>query len=240
MKHFNREYFDTIDTEGKAYFFGLLLSDGSNNQRLGVVELALSAGDVAILEAFKREIGFQRPIRIQERGIGNDGIYRQPRARLTLCGKSFSKSLAAIGCVQRKSLIVTWPSCVREDLERHFIRGYFDGNGCIFKNDCSPYPAQHSVSFSSTRPFCERVQQILNRECGALGNLERSQCSAPIYSLRYSGNGVAETIGHYLYRGAEFYLERKRHIFDGITPRDERDAHRSQRQSEAAHLRYSA
>ena len=39
-----------------------------------------------------------------------------------------AQSLIKLGCVPRKSLIITLPS-IPKNLMHHFIRGYFDGDG---------------------------------------------------------------------------------------------------------------
>lgn len=36
------------------------------------------------------------------------------------------------GCVPNKSLILTFPRTIPDNLIHHFIRGYFDGDGSVF------------------------------------------------------------------------------------------------------------
>ena len=46
--------------------------------------------------------------------------------------KKIFKDLIKLGVTPRKSLTLKFPTFLNEDLMRHFIRGYFDGDGCIW------------------------------------------------------------------------------------------------------------
>ena len=40
--------------------------------------------------------------------------------------------LINLGCIPNKSLTLTFPDFINDELLPHFIRGYFDGDGCIW------------------------------------------------------------------------------------------------------------
>lgn len=42
------------------------------------------------------------------------------------------KDLTNLGCFRNKSLTCTFPTFLNASLIRHFIRGYFDGDGCVW------------------------------------------------------------------------------------------------------------
>ncbi|HEX5186476.1 MAG TPA: hypothetical protein VFV86_06260, partial [Nitrososphaeraceae archaeon] len=123
---FNYNYFDIIDTEDKAYFLGLLYADGNNCNKRGVVRLELQSSDVNILEKFNKYIDNHKPIRYTNKHNYN-------KAEIELVSKSFSFQLSKLGCVPNKSLILRFPTeyQVPYDLTHHFVRGYFDGDGCL-------------------------------------------------------------------------------------------------------------
>lgn len=64
--HLNDDYFNTIDTKDKAYFLGLLASDGNvlnrNNGQSIIIKLSLQSADAYILERFKYYIGSDKPL----------------------------------------------------------------------------------------------------------------------------------------------------------------------------------
>jgi len=75
---------------------------------------------------------------------------------LTLHNKHISTKLNQLGCVAKKSLILKFPEwLIDSELQRHFIRGYFDGDGCISSSqrknrNCIAY----YFSIVSTKDFC--------------------------------------------------------------------------------------
>lgn len=40
--------------------------------------------------------------------------------------------LCNLGCIPQKSLTLTFPTCLPENLMASFILGYFDGDGCVW------------------------------------------------------------------------------------------------------------
>ena len=55
---FNYNYFDSIDTEEKAYFLGLLWADGFCDKNTGNIIISLQEEDGYILEKFKDVVEF--------------------------------------------------------------------------------------------------------------------------------------------------------------------------------------
>lgn len=59
----DEHYFDIIDTQDKAYYLGLLFSDGCNNICRYAVRIGLQERDKEILEKFSYDIKTNRPLR---------------------------------------------------------------------------------------------------------------------------------------------------------------------------------
>lgn len=140
QKNYDENYFEIIDTPQKAYFLGLMYADGyvSHSKRLlgnnkiyicYKMSISLQEQDKSILELFKREL--KRPnelIKIINKDIS---INRAIQYCFTVSGQKIHDDLVKHGCVENKSLILQFPKTVPEKLMSHFIRGYFDGDGCI-------------------------------------------------------------------------------------------------------------
>lgn len=123
----DESYFDEINTEAKAYFLGLLYADGYNNEERNCVQISLQEQDKEILELFNKEIKSNRPLlflNLKKYNKNNQNCYR-----LSISSVKISKRLKELGCLQKKSFKIIFPTFLREDLIRHFIRGYFDGDG---------------------------------------------------------------------------------------------------------------
>ena len=101
----------------------------------------------------------------------------QDAISLDIYSKHMSDSLAKLGCIERKSLILEWPEWLEENLYSHFIRGYFDGDGSISKGrGCR-------VDFASTYMFLERLKEILEEKLNVKFQLYDLQENGITYDL---------------------------------------------------------
>jgi hypothetical protein len=123
------EYFKSINSFDKAYFLGFLYADGSLNTQNYSVSLSLASKDHNILEIFKKYTKFNGPI--------SKRISKNPRhsdvSSMVIYNKNFYENTLLTGLIPCKSLTITFPSenILPKHLQWHFIRGYFDGDGCI-------------------------------------------------------------------------------------------------------------
>ena len=193
----NRDFFETIDNEEKAYWLGFLFADGYNEERRGYIEISLSAKDEEHLQKFQKAIESEHP-------IAKRNIKGYESVRLNFCSRKMSNDLAKHGCVQAKSLILEFPTTVPEELTHHFIRGYFDGDGSVSVN---VEKGQYNVTCVGTESFLERICQEANMPKTKLGKKGNA------FTLQHGGRGNAGKIYDYLYRDATIYLERKRDKF---------------------------
>ena len=130
-------YFDEIDTEEKAYWFGFLTADGwinkSKKTNAGVVGIELQYGDIGHLKKFNKSIGGN--YQITDRWRTCSLSTKNPNKKHHTCViRIFSitmyETLCNLGFSNNKSYDFHIPE-IREDLIRHYIRGYFDGDGCL-------------------------------------------------------------------------------------------------------------
>jgi len=128
---FNNTFFDNINTEEKAYWLGFIYADGyisssplkQEGKHAYTFELSLKVDDFTHLEKLKVLLQTQRPILLTE-----------TRCRLLVNDKHFWETLNNYGCTPNKSLTLKFPDInifADKNLVRHFMRGYFDGDGCI-------------------------------------------------------------------------------------------------------------
>src|SRR5271157_1766693 len=93
-KHtFNEHYFDTIDTEAKAYFLGFLFADGHNQTSRNSVSLKLHSKDFYILECLKNDVKYSGSI---------TKVKKTNQHILLLCSKTLSITLEKIGMTHNK------------------------------------------------------------------------------------------------------------------------------------------
>ena len=206
------DFFDNIDTEEKAYFLGFLYADGYNNTDRNSVNLSLKEDDKEILEILNNLLQPNKPLQYVEiKDTNSSNQYR-----LVIANKHISQKLVELGCVKAKTHTLTFPTeeQVPSCLIRHFVRGYFDGDGSVSGDK------QKQFCFVGTMDFLLPLQQILIKELNfSKTKLDRRHKDRDnnIRSLRYCGVNQCITFRDWLYKDATIYLERKKKIFDSCT-----------------------
>lgn len=190
--------FDNIDSEEKAYWLGFLFADGYNHEERGTITLTLQNLDMDTLEKFRQFLKTDKPI-----GRNND-----MSSKVVIESKHMSKCLSDLGVVQRKTHVLTFPD-LREDLINHFIRGYFDGDGCItygkeLSRDCS-------VSLVSTKQFLEKVEEKVPIKF--YWSKRHKDRDNDIRTIMTSGTPKIIKIYHYLYNNSNIHMDRKKNKF---------------------------
>lgn len=141
---YDDNFFKTIDTEEKAYWLGFLYADGCVSEvrkkskiKSYILSMNLAVKDKPHLNKFINSIKSNIPIK--ENIVKLNGK-EYKAVRINLCSTQICKDLINKKCVPRKSLILEYPSnnIVPENLIKHFIRGYFDGDGCIYFDKNKP------------------------------------------------------------------------------------------------------
>ena len=131
-KHINSNFFQQIDNEIKAYYFGLFWADGYCSERLNIFKIDLQESDKEILEKFNKFVESSHEINQYIAKLGNS--YRSKESvvyRFITLDKTFVQSLFQKGLSTHREGSHLPFEYVPENLLVHFIRGYFDGNGSI-------------------------------------------------------------------------------------------------------------
>ena len=200
--------FDTITEEWQAYFLGLLFSDG--NLYKSRVSISLVEDDFDIVKRVCNKL-FVKPPKYY-RGIHtittSNGTKKNCRPQLCM---SFSNVYFAnilrskFNLQSNKSLTCMFPTNVPCKFINHFLRGYFDGDGCI--KICSK---RRVVSILGSKPFLEATRSILLLE--GLKNVFINQ-RGNIYSIYIYAKEDIDNFYDFLYKDATLYLNRKREKF---------------------------
>lgn len=191
--HINEDFFESIDTEAKAYFLGLMYSDGSVSKN----QFYLKLKDEDIIIKFKECLECDYPIRRVYYG-GYDSYI------LEVSSQKSCNNLIKWGCVPNKTKVIQLPN-IKKDLLRHFIRGFFDGDGCLQLQD-KLYHCRFDLT-SASRIFLEQLRPLITEHALSNGHLGK-EAKYDVYHLNYSGHQV-EMILDWLYEDSNFYLKRK-------------------------------
>ena len=172
VRHKNRllreDYFANIDTEEKAYFLGLLLTDGSiipdtKKQRQDNISLELVETDVEILEKFKQELRSNSSLYYNKRKNRDKGTYT-----FSIRSNQMSQDLSKYGIVPNKTYLTNHLPILPQDLTSHFIRGIIDGDGSLYFSGNT----WHCGITSYSETLLEELQEIISSRIGKKNKLK--------------------------------------------------------------------
>ena len=200
-KNVNENYFEIIDTEHKAYWLGFFYADGHVETARHTIELSLKEEDYNHLEKFKNDLESDHIISKRSKVI-DDNIYYS--YRISISREKLKNDLINKGCVPNKTKILTYPDTnqVPFELQRHFIRGYIDGDGCV---SCINNSKIFSVDIVGTIDFLNGINNYFKL---AQGENIYDFKHTDIKHFSKAGRFAFDMMTH-LYKDATIYLDRK-------------------------------
>ncbi|MEH7277872.1 recombinase family protein [Bacillus toyonensis] len=209
---FNQNFFDKIDTEEKAYWLGFIYADGciTSNKDSYLLKIGLSSADAEHLELFKCSIDSNHPTYYSSSHLGNKKFLN---CQIQIYSKYLCRQLIEKGALPRKSLTLKFPSSevVPKELLHHFIRGFFDGDGCISFPRRGRYNTLSDmipvVIFTSTKEMLEELKKHIPST--GIIKVRKPSGKRNIYEIRLSGIRQTKTVLEYMYKDATVYLKRK-------------------------------
>lgn len=207
----NESYFSDINTEEKAYYLGFIYADGciyrGDSKNSMVFQINLAIKDKKILEDMNQAFDSDYPI------VEFNGNHGNQLCKLKISNTEFCKNLMAQGVTFRKTYECHYPKNFRDNLERHFIRGLFDGDGCIYRNKKRKWNRMNFHIFAE-KEFSKEIQDRLKKAFGIESHIYNNTSSDIIRNLVVSSTEHLEKMYHILYDNASYYFERKKYIFD--------------------------
>jgi hypothetical protein len=201
--------FSIIDTEEKAYALGFIIADGCIRERQGNRSPGLS---------LKLAIADEDHVRLLRDIISPDSnitYTKNPNglryAEFYIADEKLSKSLIEKGVLPRKTYDPREPVSVPSHLLHHWIRGFFDGDGCVY----IPKRDRHRVTIvlagygPSATPnptlmfIAHKFNEVYSR---ATKTIQRSKKG--VDSLAYT-NSAARIFINWIYENATLYMKRK-------------------------------
>jgi intein-encoded DNA endonuclease-like protein len=212
----NTEFFKCIDSEEKAYFLGLMYADGnvyiqSKTRTYYSISLCLQERDKAILEKFKKKIAPNHKLYFVKKQDGQQNQYK-----LLFNSKIVSEQLFELGCMPAKSLKLEFPSLPNSTLQRHFIRGYFDGDGCISSSKRKNGYEAYSASIASTKDFCLAASSVINNELDIKPTIYTRKSNGITSELSFGGNHQVVKFMEWLYKDSTIRIVRKYSKFEKL------------------------
>lgn len=181
----NKNYFDIIDTEEKAYWLGIMLTDGSTSANL--IRLSFKKKDEGHLKKFLKSINSNHPIKYQEK---DEFI----QACISIGNKHMRESLMYKGIISNNKRVYK----TSEKLEKHYWRGAIDGDGKIDEK-------RQTIGLVGTKETCMSFKEFCQKHTNTKANVKKH---GNIWSYRLHGNPAFD-IAKTLYNESSIYLDRK-------------------------------
>lgn len=197
----------SIDTQEKAYLLGLFYSDGHVGIGQNQCRITLKLEDKELILHLQKlfpffYIHYDRGTKIE---MGN-------------YTKFLKNDLINNGCFPRKSFEnkdkLHIPK-LKSDLMRHFIRGYFDGDGGCTLSHSGGKTQKRVYIYSASLDFLGEIQKTLS-EYNIESNVSTQPTTGiPIYKLGISTLSY-KRFYKFLYEDCSIYMKRKKSKFDSI------------------------
>lgn len=229
MYKFNKNFFKCIDSEKKAYILGFFFADGYNSNTQ--IEFTQLEQDEDVLIQINNAMESEVPIYSYINHING-----KTKKILRFSNQEMCKDMNNLGGIKGKSLILEFPKYLPKELIPHFIRGYFDGDGCVWNGKRKKMVVKdpkckngyreriiHNVkiTFTGCKLLIDELQNILVSELSFKKtklNLSKAKDKQECMwcTMEYSGRGQLKKLFDFMYKDATIYGSRKYNKFKEI------------------------
>lgn len=207
----SHNFFENIDSEEKAYWLGFLYADGyvRKTKSGSQLKVKLSIKDLEHLKNFKKSLKSEHKITygVSQTTSKNGTPSYSNLCQITINSKNVVEHLEKNGCVNNKTFKIERPP-IKKELIRHFLRGYYDGDGNFFFSEKTKVSVITIVSASDKfRDFLiEEISKIEN-----IGNVHRDDDKFTVKITNILG--IINFL-NYLYEDSNFFLKRKKDYYE--------------------------
>lgn len=211
----NKDFFKSINTEEKAYILGFICADGHVDSKNPRIVIALQERDNDILEKIRVAMKSTHPIK---KHIPRKNPYKKSNNPMTylnelsINGIELINPLVEMGISGNKtySLNSSILNYVPTNLIRHFLRGYFDGDGNISWGREYSSGKKYIINICGNKEFLENTfGKYYPTNCSLYKDLYSKQCWCWKITAKYE---VLKFLS-WIYSDAKIYLTRKYQIF---------------------------
>lgn len=195
-------YFKDINNERKAYWLGFFTADGyvSDNNR---IELCLAEIDKKHVELFKHDIKSNHKISLKKTTINNKTFNAY---RINITDKELANDLKKLGLNNKKSYTASIPK-INNELMPHYIRGLFDGDGCVTKINYGR-GLKVVICTTASEQMVDDITQYIKKELNIDIKYHYSNNDNIIDLCIYKQEDVKKFY-NWIYKNATVYLNRK-------------------------------
>lgn len=213
-------YFFSREEEKSFYWAGFLAADGCCFQKSNYSKqicLSLSNKDRDHLNKFVNDVKFDGKIHssISRHSKTNPKWHDSTKCGIAISSTQLFDDLKKFNIVPVKTHIFNMTDWLKNhELVNHFIRGYFDGDGCIWYHKEGKSP-KAEITFRGTMELLTQIKDLFQDKI-QLNSKVAPYLSNGIGLIKYSGNRICTEIRDYLYKDSTIYMDRKYKLCEEI------------------------
>ena len=206
-QYFNEDYFETIDTDHKAYWLGFIMADGcickaNKNGNYNNLIINLKKDDIEVLNNFQKDLGSNYKITTKKSINKKLGIETEI-SRLKISSVKLVSDLINNSIYPNKTGKEILPSTIPDEYIKDFIRGYFDGDGSLTINKSFRICSASLEILNSINDYFYKTLKF------KLNIYEEKQYKVPFFVMDSNNRKENKKILDLLYKDSTIYLNRK-------------------------------
>lgn len=218
----NNIFFDNIDSELKAYLLGFYLADGCIKN--GKIKIQVTKEDEYIVKLFKMYIAEKYKIIYTNEIINKKtGYISKPMASISFPSKKICETLLKYGIGENKTYESNFRiDIISDNLFRHFLRGYFDGDGTvccvnakrIYNGKEYKFKNYNWSIISNKKETLESIKKILEDKFEIHSNLLKDGRGHFLIEINRTKDFFK--MRDFLYKDSNYFLSRKKDKYFSI------------------------
>lgn len=203
-------FFDNIDTEEKAYWLGFFLADASVSDNENRITIGLSIRDYDHLHRLKKSLNMTYPIR---EFISSNGY---ESCEISFNSKNIKEKLISYNVIPNKKKYGKHPLLLlNNDLIKHYIRGFFDGDGSVSETIRKENGnKRYAIEIASCQEMLIFIKNFLKNNNIEVSDIKKHMS---IYEIKTSNNLEIIKFFNLIYKNANIYLPRKYERLENIS-----------------------
>lgn len=192
------DFFEKIDTEEKAYWFGFISADGHIGKNRNSIKITLALKDKKHVEKFKKSIKSEHSIVIRKHEAFNNVF---EAAEIVINNKKIHSDLYNLG-LRNLKVNHLLPKDVPDELMHHYLRGLYDGDGWFTLT-----PRSREIGIGMNRPILEFFDKQIVKFLKIKSRPVKEYKSISRYRVAHKDD--IKKILDWFYEDATVYLDRK-------------------------------
>lgn len=221
------DYFKNINTKDKAYFLGLMLTDGwiqqggqlkveKKNRIYNEFCIGLIHHDKEIIFSFRNYLGTPTQItylKAKKRYVRGKSYWKKAGYMLKIRNEKITSDLKNLNVLPNKTHTVNFPNLkkIPDKLISHLIRGIFDGDGSISLSKTLKNGKLVQIHFTgASTPFLESISDILFNNLITKKKIEVKHQHAKTFRIVFSNKNDVLNFKKYIYKDSDHSIRLKR------------------------------